>query len=69
MSQPTKALSVRAPWWWFIVHGYKPVENRDWPTSFRGTVYIHASAWWVKRDIAVLVNAVAYILAQEGQVQ
>lgn len=41
-----KAISIRAPWWWFILHGGKDIENRDWPTKFRGTVYIHASKWW-----------------------
>jgi len=40
-----KALSVRAPWWWAILHG-KPVENRGWPTNFRGRVWIHASKFW-----------------------
>jgi hypothetical protein len=41
-----KALSVRAPFWWAILHLGKDIENRDWPTRFRGTVYIHASKWW-----------------------
>lgn len=41
-----KALSVRAPWWWFILYGGKDIENRDWPTNFRGTVYLHASKWF-----------------------
>lgn len=40
-----KALSVRAPWWWAILHG-KPVENRDWPTNVRGRILLHASKWW-----------------------
>ena len=40
-----KAISVRAPWWWAILHG-KPVENRDWPTNIRGTIALHASKWW-----------------------
>jgi hypothetical protein len=48
-----KALSVRAPWWWYILHGGKDIENRDWPTRVRGRVLIHASKWWVKEDIAL----------------
>lgn len=36
------AFSVRQPWAWLIVHGHKPVENRDWPTRLRGVVGIHA---------------------------
>ena len=45
-----KALSVRAPWWWAILHG-KPVENRDWPTNFRGRFYLHASKFWKQDEI------------------
>lgn len=37
------ALSIRQPWAWLIVNGGKDVENRDWSTSFRGPIYIHAS--------------------------
>jgi len=37
-----KALSIIQPWAWLIVHGHKPVENRRWPTSFRGQFLIHA---------------------------
>jgi hypothetical protein len=46
-----KALSIRAPWWWAILHG-KPVENRDWYTSQRGRVYIHASKFWKIGEIS-----------------
>lgn len=39
-----KALSVRQPWAWAIVEGYKPVENRsrDIVGAYRGPVLIHA---------------------------
>lgn len=36
------ALSVRQPWAWLIVNGFKDVENREWNTNFRGQVLIHA---------------------------
>lgn len=42
MLHSLKALSVNQPWAWVIVNGYKPVENRDWETKFRGEVLIHA---------------------------
>ena len=45
-----KALSVRAPWWWAILHG-KPVENRDWSTNFQGRIYLHASKFWKQSEI------------------
>lgn len=41
-----KALSIRAPWWWWILYAGKDIENRDWPTKYRGIVLIHASKWW-----------------------
>ncbi len=42
MSEPTVALSIRQPWAWLIVNGWKDIENRSWPTRFRGSVLIHA---------------------------
>lgn len=39
---PPKALSIMQPWAWLIVNRYKAIENRDWPTRFRGPVVIHA---------------------------
>ena len=38
-----KALSLWQPWASLIVHGEKDVENRTWPTRFRGRLVIHAS--------------------------
>ena len=38
-----KALSLRQPWAWLVVAGYKDVENRTWATRFRGMFLIHAS--------------------------
>ena len=40
--RPLPALSVRQPWAWAILHAGKPVENRTWPTRFRGRLLIHA---------------------------
>ncbi len=40
--EPMATLSVRQPWAWLIVNGYKPVENRDWKTLRRGPLLIHA---------------------------
>ena len=38
-----KAISIRQPWAWLIVNGYKDVENRTWYTSHRGPLLICAS--------------------------
>lgn len=44
-----KALSIRQPWAWAILHAGKDIENRDWrPRNpgrrFRGPFLIHASS-------------------------
>ena len=39
----TLALSIRQPWAWLIVNGFKDVENRTWGTQHRGPLLIHAS--------------------------
>lgn len=36
------ALSIMQPWPWLIAHGHKDIENRGWPTRFRGRFLIHA---------------------------
>ena len=38
-----KALSVRQPWAWAIIHAGKDSENRNWKTRFRGRIAIHAA--------------------------
>ncbi len=45
-----KCLSVQQPWATLLVKAHstlknraiKPVENRDWPSSYRGPLLIHA---------------------------
>jgi len=37
-----RALSIRQPWAWAILHG-KDVENRTWVTRVTGEFLIHAS--------------------------
>ncbi len=44
-----KALSIRQPWAWAIVHAGKDIENRSWPTRLRGQFLVHA-AKGVTRD-------------------
>lgn len=34
-------LSIKQPWAWLIVNGHKNIENRDWPTKFRGEFLVH----------------------------
>lgn len=37
-----KTITVKQPWASLIVEGIKDIENRTWPTKFRGRVLVHA---------------------------
>ncbi len=51
-----KCLSVRQPWAWLIVHRFKPVENRTWPTKVRGPVAIHAGQQFDQAGLEALLD-------------
>ncbi len=57
-----KALSVRAPWWWAILHLGKDIENRDWHTNFRGTIYLHAGKYWKDSAIEEDIDDISFIM-------
>lgn len=58
---PDIALSIRQPWAWLIVNGWKDVENRTWPTKFRGEFLVHAGQ---KIDIVSL----AFLKAEHPEI-
>ena len=39
-----RALTVRQPWAWALIEGYKDIENRSWRTNMRGWILLHAGA-------------------------
>ncbi len=45
-----KALSIRQPWAWLVVNGWKNIENRERRFSHRGPLLIHAAAWVTPAD-------------------
>jgi Na+-transporting NADH:ubiquinone oxidoreductase subunit NqrC len=47
-----KALSIKQPWAYLIVHAGKDIENRKWNTKHRGKFLIHASKQVDKAAIA-----------------
>ena len=40
-----KVLSIQQPWAWLIATGQKDIENRSWPTHFRGDFYVQAGKY------------------------
>jgi hypothetical protein len=61
-----KALSIRQPWAWMILHAGKDVEDRTWNTRTRGRVLVHAARgvtlqeWWDAWDFAFARCKVPY---------
>jgi len=57
-----RALSIRAPWAWAIIHGGKNIENRSWQTHHRGPLLIHAGKAFSKTEF----DEVAGYLREDG---
>lgn len=54
-----RALTICQPYATLIIRGDKRVENRTWPTSHRGPMYIHAGkskAWLDEGDLQRFPN-------------
>jgi hypothetical protein len=47
-----KALTIRQPWAWLIIHGGKDIENRSWHTKFRGRFLVHAAKGMTRDEYA-----------------
>ena len=45
-----RALTIRQPWAWAIMHGGKDIENSDWLTRFRGRMAIHTAKGMTHRE-------------------
>ena len=55
-----RALSIRQPWAWLIVNGHKDIENREWSTSFRGQILVHAGKTMTRKYYAEVVESLQY---------
>lgn len=58
---PKRALSIRQPWTWAILYAGKRVENRSWPTCYRGPIYLHAGMqvdWDSLDDLELVIRRV-----------
>lgn len=70
MNKPLPTLSIRQPWAWLIVHGYKDIENRKWryPPKHRGPFLIHAAAGMSRseyQDCAALCQEISVNTGKE----
>ncbi len=60
VASTVRAISIQQPWAWAIFHLDKNVENRTWPTTYIGELYIHADqtydragATWIEEKFAI----------------
>lgn len=51
-----KAISIKQPWAWAILHAGKNVENRTWKTNYRGPVLIHTGKKFDREGAEWLVS-------------
>lgn len=66
MPRAMKAISIRSPWWWYILYAGKDIENRGlrFPRWFRGRILIHASKWWNWDEIVFDCESANHMWAQ-----
>ena len=64
-----KAISIRQPWAWLIVNGFKDIENRSWETRYRGPVLVHASKTFDKEGYEWLVESQGIELPDPSEFQ
>lgn len=50
------ALSIRQPWASLILKAGKNIENRDWPTKYRGRILIHAAKGMTRAEHEDAIN-------------
>ena len=61
-----KAISIRQPWAWLILHAGKDIENRSRHWNFRGKLYIHA-AKGMTRDEYLAAELFACDITHDGK--
>lgn len=60
-----RALSLHQPWATLILLGVKTYETRDWATSWRGPLAIHAAKRWTRSSIDSTRDLCAEALAYD----
>lgn len=67
MADTLRALSIRQPWAWALLHANKTVENRDWPRcDYRGPLLLHASKGCTRDEYACACESIQAMRADAG---
>lgn len=59
------ALSIRQPWASLILKAGKDVENRCWPTRFRGRILIHAAKGMTRNEHEEAIAFAVYAIGAD----
>lgn len=51
-----KTITIKQPWASLEIEGIKNIENRTWPTKYRGRVLVHAAKSWNKQNADICIN-------------
>lgn len=62
-----KALSIRQPWAWLIVAGYKDIENRGWKRICKGRIYIHSGQRFDRIALRTLLSSKKGLLDERAK--
>lgn len=70
MTAIERALTVRQPWAWAILRGFKAIELRTWRADYRGPLVIHASSSRVDchADAAATIDGIDPDVARQSDV-
>lgn len=61
-------LSMHQPWASLLVHGIKRIEGRNWPTSYRGRIWIQATSQQpIPENLKMLTSLYKLIFELEGK--
>ena len=55
-----KTITIKQPWASLIIDGIKDIENRTWPTKFRGRVLVHSAESPAKGLPSEFLNGIQY---------
>lgn len=58
------ALSIRQPWASLILMAGKDIENRCWPTKFRGRILIHAAKGCTRHEFVAALGIAEAVIDQ-----
>lgn len=64
-----RALSIRQPWTWLILHAGKDIENREWSTRVRGRILIHVGKGMTRDEYEDALDFAAHAVDDRSRIE